>query len=53
METSKRKIISGTVIKRCDCTHKYQDSIYGKQMRVKNLNTSGDSKCTVCGKMEK
>jgi|GEM_PF-1855627 len=41
----------GSVIKRCTCTHEFQDSRYGKQMRL--FNVAGRERvayvCTVCG----
>lgn len=45
--TSKNKI----KITACTCKHEYQDTKYGKQMRVHNPFKKGDSfghRCTVC-----
>lgn len=42
-----------TVIKRCSCTHDFQDKIYGQGMRVHNTTVAtknGKYRCTVCGK---
>ena len=42
-----------TVIKRCKCSHEYQDKEYGKSLRVFNLCKRGEGyftgRCTVCG----
>jgi len=38
-------------ILRCTCAHLYQDSRYGKQMRVHNEGQNDKVSCTVCGKM--
>lgn len=42
---------------KCTCTHEYQDSIYGKQMRVMNPqgkldkgSAKGTHKCSVCSR---
>lgn len=32
----------------CTCSHEEQDKMYGKGMRVHNVNTKGDAFCTVC-----
>lgn len=41
-------------IVKCTCTSEYQDSVYGKGMRVYNPVGKGSQdagyKCTVCGK---
>jgi len=41
-------------IRRCDCTHKFQDKRYGKGNRVHNPGRGPSSVvvwvCTVCGK---
>ena len=45
------------MIKKCNCTHKYQDKKYGKNKRVHNKigssgkfeTTSKNYRCTVCG----
>lgn len=42
-------------ISKCDCKNEFQDSLYGKQMRIFNPLGKGSSqgdkyKCTVCGK---
>jgi len=46
-----------TVIKECDCKNDFQDKTYGSQKRVFNLtgkcDTSGEARCTVCGKIIK
>lgn len=40
-----------TVVKKCTCTHPYQDKKYGKGLRVMNSNKKGDTfRCTVCKK---
>lgn len=41
-----------TEIKKCECKHDFQDSQYGKSMRVWNKGKE-KRKCTVCGKTEK
>lgn len=46
--------MSGTVIKKCSCSHEYQDKRYGTGMRVHNVGKkpptgSAFVKCTVCG----
>jgi hypothetical protein len=38
----------GTKIMICSCSHEFQDSVYGKGMRVHNVNTKGQAFCTVC-----
>lgn len=41
-----------TKIKPCSCVHDYQDTVYGKGMRVHNEMASKDPskfRCTVCG----
>ena len=45
-----------TKIKECVCDHKFQDSRYGKRMRVMNptMKESGQKqqfRCTVCGRL--
>ena len=44
---------SGTVIKKCNCTHTFQEKIYGALYgpgsRVFNCTSSGGRTCTVCG----
>jgi hypothetical protein len=43
------------MIKDCNCKHKYQDDVYGKNKRVHNQSRSRIGKekpawtCTVCG----
>lgn len=42
-------------IMKCDCKHDFQDSVYGKGMRVFNPQGKGKDQgeeyiCTVCGK---
>jgi len=37
-----------TEILKCTCTHEFQDEIYGKGMRLHNVNTKGQAFCTVC-----
>ncbi len=40
-----------TKVLRCSCKHPYQDSAYGKEMRVFNPIKKNDLyRCTVCGK---
>ena len=40
----------GTTVMRCTCTHRYQDRIYGAQMRLHNRSQKdGGATCTVCG----
>jgi len=42
-----------TVIKRCNCKSKYQDSVHGKDLRVHTVGSdkSGTQSinCTICG----
>ena len=38
-----------TKLIRCACKHEYQDSLYGKGMRIANEMRTGQLKCTVCG----
>lgn len=45
------------VIRPCDCTHPYQDDVYGKGQRVHNpkkavVGTKPRVTCTVCGKVK-
>ncbi len=37
-------------IKSCTCKNEYQDTKYGKGMRVANTKKDGNVRCTVCGK---
>lgn len=41
-----------TIIKRCSCASKFQDSKYGRGKRVFNTTTGNtySYRCTVCGK---
>jgi len=41
--------MSGTVIRKCNCEHSFQDKLYGFSMRVFNVG-KGLIRCTVCGK---
>lgn len=46
----------GTRIVRCTCDNQYQDSVYGKNMRVANSCASNNAsvknfRCTVCLKV--
>ena len=43
------KKAAGTKVMFCSCTHKFQDSQYGKNLRVHNLGPKG-YRCTVCGR---
>lgn len=52
--------MAGSVIKKCGCQSnppgisEYQDSKYGKDMRVMNLDQKkSEAVCTVCGKTYK
>ena len=46
--------MSKSTIKKCTCEHEYQDSKYGKQMRVHNFGNGKEVwRCTVCGKERK
>jgi hypothetical protein len=39
-------------VRKCICTHNFQDDMYGQGMRVHNRSQKKDSKvttCTVCG----
>lgn len=38
----------GTTILKCNCEHEDQDQMYGKGMRVHNVNSKGEAFCTVC-----
>lgn len=43
---------AGTVIRRCTCSHEYQDKTYGAGMRVHNIAKKGDgARCTICATM--
>ena len=37
-------------IKKCNCTNAYQDTQYGKDMRVQNITMKGKVRCTICGR---
>lgn len=37
-----------TEILHCTCAHEEQDKMYGKGMRVHNVNKLGQAACTVC-----
>lgn len=34
-------------VKHCSCKHEYQDTVYGKGMRLHTASNKGD-RCTVC-----
>ncbi len=36
-------------IKPCSCENEYQDTKYGKGMRLMNTKKDGNVRCTVCG----
>jgi hypothetical protein len=38
------------MIKKCTCSHQYQDNLYGEKYRVFNARKDKGSRCTVCGK---
>jgi len=38
----------GCRILKCTCEHEFQDKVYGKGMRVHNINKKGEAACTVC-----
>jgi hypothetical protein len=38
------------MIKKCVCTHAWQDKKYGEGNRVANEMKNGNYRCTVCGK---
>lgn len=42
------EVKEGIRIMKCTCSHPYQDSVYGPQMRVHNVSKSGRAVCTVC-----
>ena len=44
---------TGSIIKKCDCKHPFQDDLYGHQLRVMNNTKSGQPVCTVCSKKHK
>lgn len=51
----KQTTAENSKIKECVCTHDYQDSKHGKQMRVMNPTTKKEGekakyRCTVCGR---
>ncbi len=33
---------------KCSCKHEQQDALHGQQMRVANLTTKDQARCTVC-----
>lgn len=37
------------MIKKCNCKHDFQDSVYGKGNRLHTTGVKGDHRCTVCG----
>ncbi len=44
--------MSKVAIKKCSCTHEYQDERYGKGKRVCNYSDKNDNwRCTVCGQV--
>ncbi len=42
-----------TEVKQCKCEHKFQDKEYGANQRLHNVNSKGETTCTVCGKSTK
>ena len=42
--------IEQSVLRKCDCSNTFQDSIYGKGIRVMNALKKGGHRCTVCDK---
>ena len=43
-----------TSTKKCNCSHLDQDAIYGKNIRLCNINEKRDTAvCTVCGTKHK
>ena len=47
--------MSNTIITNCVCENKYQDSQYGKGIRVHNVSGKEEDKhtCTLCGRVYK
>lgn len=44
----------GSTVKKCSCSHEFQDKEYGKGMRLHSLSEDKkDAKCTVCGNIKK
>jgi len=42
-----------TSVKKCDCKHKDQDKMYGKDMRLHNVCKDGKAwRCTVCSNVK-
>ena len=43
--------MSGTIKKKCSCKNDYQDKLYGKNIRIKNICGKSKEKCrcTGCG----
>ena len=42
--------MAGTTVKNCKCINEFQDSLYGKGMRLMNVREDAKGgKCTVCG----
>lgn len=39
-----------TDIKKCNCESSFQDTLYGKGMRLHNVSEFGKARCTVCGR---
>jgi len=36
------------MIKHCKCKHEFQDSVYGKGLRLHTVAKDGTHRCTVC-----
>lgn len=48
MAEKENKMKEGVRILKCTCEHEFQDSLYGKGMRVHNVTKDGSAACTVC-----
>ncbi len=41
--------MAGTIVKKCNCESQFQDTFYGKNMRLHNVDDNGTkASCTVC-----
>lgn len=43
-------MINGTEVRKCECKSAFQDTRYGKRMRVFNSRAKEPSGCSVCGR---
>lgn len=48
----KSEKVKGTSRLACTCKHDFQDSVYGKGIRLHNVTKLGKFRCTVCSNLK-